>query len=52
MISDATRFPTAARVGQAAGEALQAAYSPEHAFEFGLQRVLDGVQALVDSRES
>ncbi|NUT09445.1 MAG: TetR/AcrR family transcriptional regulator [Nonomuraea sp.] len=51
-ISDATRFPTAARVGQSAGEALQAAYSPEHAFEFGLQRVLDGVQVLVDSRPS
>ncbi|MFI9588749.1 TetR/AcrR family transcriptional regulator [Nonomuraea sp. NPDC052265] len=51
-ISDPAMFPTASRVGQAAGEALQAAYSPEHAFEFGLQRVLDGVQVLVNSRSS
>ncbi|SDJ64436.1 TetR/AcrR family transcriptional regulator [Nonomuraea jiangxiensis] len=50
MISDATRFPTAARVGRAAGEAFNAAYDPGHAFEFGLQRVLDGVEALVNSR--
>ncbi|MBF8192465.1 TetR/AcrR family transcriptional regulator C-terminal domain-containing protein [Nonomuraea sp. K274] len=49
-ISDADRFPTAARVGQAAGEALNAAYSPEHAFEFGLRRVLDGIEVLVRDR--
>jgi AcrR family transcriptional regulator len=49
-IADANRFPTASRVGQAAGEELNAAYSPEHAFEFGLQRVLDGVEALVKDR--
>lgn len=49
-IADPARFPTAARVGQAAGEHLGAAYSAEHAFEFGLQRVLDGIQALVDKR--
>lgn len=46
-ISDATRFPTASRVGQAAGEALEAAYSPEHAFTFGLKTILDGVAALL-----
>ncbi len=51
-ITDTTRYPTAARVGQAAGEALNAAYSPEHAFEFGLQRVLDGVEALVNRRSA
>ncbi|MEU6718202.1 TetR/AcrR family transcriptional regulator [Nonomuraea sp. NPDC046802] len=51
-IADARNFPTAARVGQAAGEALNAAYSPEHAFEFGLRRVLDGIEALVNSRRS
>nr|WP_211369923.1 TetR/AcrR family transcriptional regulator [Nonomuraea turkmeniaca] len=49
-IAYADRFPTAARVGQAAGEALNAAYSPEHAFEFGLERVLDGIEALVNRR--
>lgn len=51
-IADPNRFPTAARVGQAAGEALGAAYSAEHAFEFGLQRVLDGIQALIDTRST
>ncbi|MFI7126493.1 TetR/AcrR family transcriptional regulator [Nonomuraea sp. NPDC050153] len=51
-ISDAARYPTASRVGQAAGEALNAAYSPEHAFEFGLQRVLDGIEALVNRRSA
>jgi AcrR family transcriptional regulator len=49
-VFDASRYPTAARVGPAAGAAYEAAYSPEHAFEFGLQRVLDGVEALVRSR--
>jgi hypothetical protein len=34
----------------AAGAAYAAAFSPEHAFEFGLQRVLDGVEALVSAR--
>ncbi|MEV4012889.1 TetR/AcrR family transcriptional regulator [Nonomuraea angiospora] len=51
-ITDAARYPTAARVGQAAGEALNAAYSPEHAFEFGLERVLDGVEALISRRSA
>jgi AcrR family transcriptional regulator len=49
-IADPERFPIAARVGQAAGEAQNAAYSPDHAFEFGLQRVLDGIEALVRRR--
>lgn len=49
-IADTERWPVATRVGQAAGEALNTAYSPEHAFEFGLQRVLDGIQALVERR--
>ncbi|MEU5843228.1 TetR/AcrR family transcriptional regulator C-terminal domain-containing protein [Rhodococcus sp. NPDC047139] len=39
--------PLAQRVGGAAGEAMNAAYSPEHAWEFGLQRVLDGLEPLV-----
>jgi AcrR family transcriptional regulator len=40
------RHPLAQRVGAAAGEALQAAYSPEHAWRFGLARVLGGLAAL------
>jgi AcrR family transcriptional regulator len=50
-ILDARRYPTAARVGVAAGEHHQGAYDPGHAFEFGLARVLDGVEVLVDARK-
>ncbi|GAA4602961.1 TetR/AcrR family transcriptional regulator [Actinoallomurus liliacearum] len=49
-VFEADRYPVAARVGAAAGEAHQAALSPEYAFEFGLARILDGVGALVESR--
>ena len=45
-------YPVAGRVGQAAGEAHNAAYAPEHTFWFGLQRILDGVEALVRGRGS
>lgn len=51
-IMDARRYPTAARVGSAAGEAHQSAYNPEHAFEFGLSRILDGVEMLVSARKT
>ncbi len=50
-VFDPARFPTAARVGPAAGAAYQAAYDPKHAFAFGLERILDGVAALVRSRQ-
>ncbi|CAA9570911.1 MAG: Transcriptional regulator, AcrR family [uncultured Thermomicrobiales bacterium] len=50
-VFDPSRFPTAARVGPAAGIAYQAAYDPEHAFVFGLERILDGIAALVRSRQ-
>lgn len=43
-------FPTAARIGAAAGQAHDAAHDPEHAFEFGLVRVLDGVAVLIEGR--
>ena len=43
-------YPLAGRVGQAAGEAHNAAFAPEHTFWFGLQRILDGIEALVRSR--
>lgn len=49
-VFDAERYPVAARVGAAAGAAHQAAYSPEHAFEFGLGRLLDGIETLVATR--
>jgi len=47
-VFDETRFPTAARVGAAAGAAHGGAYNPRHAYEFGLQRVLDGLGVLIE----
>lgn len=41
-----TDYPLAQRVGAAAGEAQQAAYSPAHAWEFGLERVIAGLAEL------
>lgn len=49
-IGDTARYPTASRVGQAAGEALGGAYSAERTFEFGLERLLDGIEALIHRR--
>ncbi|MFI6848856.1 TetR/AcrR family transcriptional regulator [Kitasatospora sp. NBC_00085] len=46
-VLDPERFPVAARVGSAAGEAHGGAYSPDHAYAFGLARVLDGFAALI-----
>ena len=47
---DETKYPTAPRVGAAAGAAHGTAYNPEHAYTFGLQRVLDGLAALIEHR--
>lgn len=49
-VFDPSRFPVAARVGQAAGQAHQAAHNPEHAYAFGLDRLLQGTEALVVER--
>ena len=51
-VLDETAYPTAARVGAAAGAAHGAAYNPDHAYAFGLQRVLDGLGVLIDRRGS
>ncbi len=40
-------FPLAQRVGGAAGEAKNSPYSPEAAWEFGLDRVLDALDGLI-----
>lgn len=48
---DPRRFPLAVRVGATAGQEYQAATDPHRAFEFGLERILDGVDALVRHRE-
>lgn len=49
-IADPERFPVATRVGTAAGQAHNTAYDPGHAFEFGLARVLDGIESFIESR--
>jgi AcrR family transcriptional regulator len=50
-VFDETKYPTASRVGAAAGAVNGAAYNPEHAYIFGLQRVLDGLATLINGRE-
>lgn len=50
-VFDADRYPLAARIGAAAGEAYGAISDPAAAFDFGLQRLLDGIEALVAERE-
>ncbi|WP_422773030.1 TetR/AcrR family transcriptional regulator [Plantactinospora sp. WMMC1484] len=49
-VFDAERYPMAARVGGVAGAEYDAPADPARAFEFGLQRVLDGIEALVSAR--
>jgi AcrR family transcriptional regulator len=49
---DPERFPTAARVGGAAGAEYGAPSDPARSFEFGLQRLLDGIEAFIRSRTS
>ncbi len=50
--ADAGLFPLAARIGQAAGEVHGAASNPLHTFRFGLARILDGVEQLVNGEAS
>jgi len=51
-VLDPERYPLAATVGAAAGEAYGAAADPARAFDFGLQRVLDGIEAFIQTRRS
>lgn len=51
-LMDQRRFPVASRVGQAAGEAHGSAFSAQHTLQFGLERILDGVEALLHSRSA
>jgi len=45
---DDSRYPLATRVGTAAGTEHNAAHDADHAYRFGLQRVLDGLAALIE----
>lgn len=49
-VFDPQRYPTAARVGAAAGADYNAPSDPVRAFEFGLARVLDGIEAFITDR--
>ena len=46
-VIDPTLFPVATRVGTSAGQAYQGASSPEHAFTFGIDRILAGISELI-----
>jgi AcrR family transcriptional regulator len=46
-VLDPARYPTAVRVGAAAGAEYEAAHDPARSFEFGLQLILDSIEAFV-----
>ncbi len=48
-VLDSDTYPLAVRVGSAAGAAHGSAHDPQHAYRFGLQRVLDGLAAVIGS---
>ncbi|WP_306214168.1 TetR/AcrR family transcriptional regulator [Actinoplanes sp. RD1] len=50
-VLDRDRYPLAVRIGAAAGAELGAAYDPDHAYAFGLERVLDGLGVLIGARQ-
>lgn len=45
---DPERFPRAVRIGAAAGAEQDSAWNPDRAWQFGLDRTLDGLSALID----
>ena len=50
-VFDRHRYPLAVRVGEAAGAELGAVLNAEHAYAFGLERVLDGLGVLIGARQ-
>ncbi|KAA9379167.1 TetR family transcriptional regulator [Microbispora cellulosiformans] len=48
-VLDERTYPLASRVGSAVGAAHGTAYDPQHAYDFGLGRVLDGLETLIGS---
>lgn len=48
-VLDPERYPLSQRIGGAAGAALGGAYDADHAYRFGRDRVLDAVEALLES---
>lgn len=48
-VLDPARYPTAVRVGGAAGAEYGAAHDPARSFTFGLQRVINGIDAFINA---
>ena len=46
-VFDASRFPLADKIGTAVGQTYGAAHDPKRSFEFGLGRLLDGIEAYI-----
>jgi AcrR family transcriptional regulator len=46
-VLDPSRYPTAVRVGAAAGQEYGAAHDPARSFRFGLERIIDGIEAFI-----
>jgi len=47
-VMPAGEYPISARVGQAAGQEYNAISDPERSFQFGLDRIIDGLQNLLE----
>jgi AcrR family transcriptional regulator len=48
-VMDPARYPTAVRVGSAAGAQFGAAHDPARSFGFGLQRIIGGIEAFINT---
>ncbi|MDX6418946.1 MAG: hypothetical protein QOG28_3566 [Trebonia sp.] len=48
--ASAAAYPTAIRVGAAAGAEYGAAHDPARSFKFGLQRIIDGIESFIADR--
>lgn len=48
-VLDPSRYPTAVRVGTAAGQEYGAAHDPARSFTFGLQRIIDGIDSFINT---
>jgi len=48
-VLDPSAYPLASRVGTTAGAAQGSAHDPDHAYQFGLDRLLDGLGTLIDN---
>jgi AcrR family transcriptional regulator len=51
-VFDPTLYPLASRVGTASMDRYRGAFDPELAFEFGLERLLDGIALLIAQRSA